>query len=129
MTLSRAGPGGLGRVLRFPAGPVTLEGNLAVPPDAPGIVLFAHGSGSSRFSSRNRFVAQELQDAGLGTLLIDLLTPAEEEVDLRTREFRFDIPRLPERLSSRRRIARTRSAPWCRGAGGRTWPETCSCIT
>ncbi len=89
---------GMGRELRFPAGPVTLEGNLAVPRDALGVVLFAHGSGSSRFSSRNRFVAEELQATGLGTLLIDLLTPAEEEVDIRTRELRFDIPRLAERL-------------------------------
>ncbi len=86
------------RELRFPAGPVTLEGNLAVPRNALGVVLFAHGSGSSRFSSRNRFVAAELQAAGLGTLLIDLLTPDEEEVDVHTHEFRFDIPRLAGRL-------------------------------
>ncbi len=89
---------GFGREVRFPTGPVTLEGNLAVPRGARGIVLFAHGSGSSRFSSRNRFVAEELKAGGLGTLLIDLLTSAEEEVDVRTREFRFDIPRLGERL-------------------------------
>jgi len=90
--------GGAGRDVRIPVGPVTLEGNLAIPTGAPGIVLFAHGSGSSRFSPRNRFVAGELQQAGLGTLLIDLLTSEEEEIDLLTRELRFDIPMLAERL-------------------------------
>lgn len=85
-------------VVRVSAAGVTLEGNLVVPPDARGIVLFAHGSGSSRHSSRNRFVARELQDAGLGTLLIDLLTSEEEQVDLRTRHLRFDIGMLAERL-------------------------------
>jgi putative phosphoribosyl transferase len=61
-------------------------------------VLFAHGSGSGRHSPRNRYVAEELQQAGLGTLLIDLLTPEEEEIDLRTRHLRFDIRMLAERL-------------------------------
>lgn len=87
-----------GQDVRIPAGPVVLEGNLATPEGARGVVLFAHGSGSSRFSPRNRFVAGELQEAGLGTLLIDLLTSEEEAVDVRTRELRFDIHMLAERL-------------------------------
>lgn len=77
---------------------VELEGDLAVPPGAPGLVMFAHGSGSSRLSLRNRYVAQELHDANLGTLLIDLLTPAEEEIDNQTRHLRFNIGLLADRL-------------------------------
>jgi dienelactone hydrolase len=80
------------------AGDVTLEGNLAVPPDARGIVVFAHGSGSSRFSSRNRYVAGVLNEGGLATLLFDLLTAEEHEVDVMTRELRFDIPLLSRRM-------------------------------
>jgi putative phosphoribosyl transferase len=77
---------------------IFLEGNLSVPSDAKGIVLFAHGSGSSRHSPRNQFVARTLNNAGLATLLIDLLTPDEEAIDQRTRELRFDIGLLAERL-------------------------------
>src|SRR5207344_1475271 len=77
---------------------VTLEGTLGVPADANGMVLFAHGSGSSRFSPRNRFVARVLREAGLGTLLLDLLSHSEEEVDELTRHHRFDIPMLADRL-------------------------------
>jgi putative phosphoribosyl transferase len=73
-------------------------GSLVVPDDAHGLVLFAHGSGSSRFSPRNRYVAGVLADAGLATLLVDLLTRAEERVDLRTRELRFDVELLAGRL-------------------------------
>lgn len=73
---------------------------MTVPRGAPGVVLFAHGSGSSRHSSRNRFVARELQAAGLGTLLIDLLTAEEEAVDMRTTHLRFNIGLLAERLVS-----------------------------
>ena len=80
-------------------GKVTLEGNLLVPEGATGVVLFAHGSGSSRFSSRNRFVASFLRERPLGTLLIDLLTPEEERVDDVTAQLRFDIGMLAERLS------------------------------
>jgi dienelactone hydrolase len=80
------------------AGPVSLEGNLALPHPCNGVVLFAHGSGSSRFSPRNQFVAGFLQEAKLATLLIDLLTTQEEEVDARTRHLRFDIGLLAERL-------------------------------
>ncbi len=84
--------------VRIDAAGVTLEGDLLVPDGAPGIVLFAHGSGSSRFSSRNRYVAQVLRDGGLGTLLIDLLTAGEEAIDERTRHLRFDIDLLARRL-------------------------------
>lgn len=80
------------------AGKVKLEGNLVIPDAATGIVLFAHGSGSSRHSPRNRYVAGILQNAGLATLLIDLLTSEEEEIDLRTRHLRFDIGLLASRL-------------------------------
>ena len=86
------------RVVQVGAGSVVLEGNLGVPEDAQGVVLFAHGSGSSRHSSRNRFVARQLREAGLATLLIDLLTQEEEQVDMRTRHLRFDIGLLAERL-------------------------------
>jgi dienelactone hydrolase len=75
-----------------------LTGDLTVPPDAKGIVLFAHGSGSSRLSPRNRYVAGALQTAGLATLLIDLLTPEEERLDRITAHLRFDIGLLAERL-------------------------------
>lgn len=77
---------------------VVLEGTMAVPDAARGVVLFAHGSGSSRHSPRNRYVAEELRTGGIGTLLVDLLTPNEEIVDLRTRQLRFDIGLLAERL-------------------------------
>ena len=80
------------------AGGVTLEGDLGLLRDARGLVLFAHGSGSSRHSPRNRFVATVLREAGLATLLIDLLTPEEESEDLRTARLRFDIGLLAERL-------------------------------
>jgi dienelactone hydrolase len=85
-------------VVRVSTAGVELEGNLSVPDGADGVVLFAHGSGSSRHSTRNRFVAETLREAGLATLLIDLLTQKEESVDLQTRHLRFDIPMLAERL-------------------------------
>src|SRR5256714_14441636 len=81
-----------------PVGGVRLAGELMVPEDAQGLVLFAHGSGSSRFSSRNQFVARALEQRGLATLLIDLLTPEEEALDQRTAHLRFDIPLLATRL-------------------------------
>ena len=80
------------------AGPATLAGNLSIPDNAAGLVLFVHGSGSSRHSPRNQFVARMLNKAGLGTLLFDLLTPQEELVDSRTAEHRFNIGLLAERL-------------------------------
>ena len=85
--------------VRLPAGKVELAGDLTLPPGAHGIVLFAHGSGSSRHSPRNRHVAAALQRAGYATLLMDLLTVEEEQIDQRTRELRFDIPVLAARLS------------------------------
>lgn len=85
-------------LVRFDAAGVTLEGNLIVPPAAHGIVVFAHGSGSSRFSSRNRFVAEALRQGGMGTLLMDLLTRDEERVDAYTAELRFDINLLATRV-------------------------------
>ena len=88
----------LERTVSIPAGRVTLEGTLGIPDRATGLVLFAHGSGSSRFSPRNRFVARALRDSGLGTLLLDLLSSTEEEVDEITRHHRFDIPMLADRL-------------------------------
>src|SRR6266545_204257 len=86
------------RLVRIAAGSVTLEGNLSLPEGARGVVLFAHGSGSSRHSPRNRYVAQLLNEAGLATLLVDLLTSDEEAIDLRTAHLRFDIGLLARRL-------------------------------
>jgi dienelactone hydrolase len=86
------------RTVEIEADGVSLEGDLAIPAGARGIVLFAHGSGSSRHSSRNKFVAEELRRGELGTLLLDLLTPQEEQIDMRTAQLRFDIGLLAERL-------------------------------
>jgi len=77
---------------------VILPGDLTLPPGPIGVVLFAHGSGSSRFSPRNQFVADSINDYGLATLLFDLLSEAENEIDMRTRRLRFDIALLTERL-------------------------------
>ena len=84
--------------VQIPVGKIKLEGELMIPQDAKGIVLFAHGSGSSRFSPRNQFVAQTLRQNRLATLLIDLLTFEEDKVDQITRELRFDIDLLAVRL-------------------------------
>jgi putative phosphoribosyl transferase len=84
--------------IQVPAGGVLLSGDLTVPAGARGVVLFAHGSGSSRLSPRNRRVAASLQSLGIGTLLIDLLTRDEEAVDERTAHLRFDIGLLARRL-------------------------------
>lgn len=86
--------------VRIAAGRASLDGDLTLPPGARGVVLFAHGSGSSRHSSRNRYVAQELRRSALGTLLMDLLTSEEEAVDARTGHLRFDIDLLAERLGA-----------------------------
>lgn len=83
----------------IPTGRVTLEGDLGLPSRPRGIVLFAHGSGSSRHSPRNQFVARVLRDGGLGTLLMDLLTPEEEAEDIYTARLRFDVGMLAERLT------------------------------
>ncbi len=87
------------RSVRIETGTEILDGDLALPEGARGVVLFAHGSGSSRHSPRNRQVASVLHEARLGTLLFDLLTPAEEAEDEHTRALRFDIGLLTERLT------------------------------
>jgi len=92
------GSNGDERLVRIAADSVLLEGNLSLPEGARGIVLFAHGSGSSRLSPRNRHVAKLLNQARLATLLVDLLSPEEEAVDLRTAQLRFNIGLLAERL-------------------------------
>lgn len=84
-------------IVKTPTG--QLEGDLVMPPPARAVVLFAHGSGSSRRSPRNRAVAESLHNAGFGTLLLDMLTPDEASTDQRTHEFRFDIDLLAERLT------------------------------
>jgi putative phosphoribosyl transferase len=83
---------------RIPAGDVTLIGELQLPDRASGVVVFAHGSGSSRHSPRNQYVARMLRENRLGTLLFDLLTPEEEQQDFHTARLRFDIDFLAERL-------------------------------
>ena len=94
--------------VRIPVGPATwLQGDLGLPGRPIGLVLFAHGSGSGRHSARNRQVARRLQQEGIATLLFDLLTPQEEQVDLRTREHRFDIALLTRRMEA--------AAEWTRG--------------
>jgi putative phosphoribosyl transferase len=84
--------------VQIQAGRAVLSGNLHIPDGAAALVLFAHGSGSSRHSPRNQFVARSLNNAGLATLLFDLLTPEEESIDTRTAELRFNIGLLAERL-------------------------------
>jgi dienelactone hydrolase len=86
------------RDVSIPAGAVTLEAILGVPQRACGVVLFAHGSGSSRLSPRNGYVARQLRKAGLATVLLDLLSTTEERIDSATGQLRFDIPLLTERL-------------------------------
>ena len=97
MTRTMGAEGGTQTII-IPAG-VMLRGDLTIPPTAKGIVVFAHGSGSSRLSPRNQGVAARLQAAGFATLLFDLLTSDEESVDARTGALRFDIPLLAERLA------------------------------
>lgn len=79
-------------------GTLHLEGRLSIPENPQGIIIFAHGSGSSRFSPRNQYVAEVLNNDGLSTLLVDLLTTEEEKIDNQTRQYRFDIPLLSRRL-------------------------------
>ena len=87
------------RYVRILSRGVQLEGILSIPEDAKGLVVFVHGSGSSRHSPRNQYVAQTLQEGGLATLLFDLLTASEEEIDLQTRHLRFDISLLASRTA------------------------------
>jgi putative phosphoribosyl transferase len=103
--------------VRIPAGGVVLDGELSLPHGARGVVLFAHGSGSGRHSPRNQFVARSLQASGIGTLLFDLLTVQEEQVDLRTRHLRFDIELLARRLAEAARWL-DESARWIQDETG-----------
>ena len=100
---------------RIRAGGLELDADVSLPPDAEGVVLFAHGSGSSRRSPRNRQVAAALQGAGLGTVLMDLLTAEEEEADRRTGHLRFDIGLLAQRLTAA--VDWAASQDWGRGPG------------
>lgn len=86
-------------LVSIPVNSIRLQGNLSIPKAAQGVVLFAHGSGSSRHSPRNRFVAEVLREGGLATLLIDLLSEEEETIDRQTRQLRFDINLLATRLA------------------------------
>jgi len=94
--------------VRILAGPEWIDGDLSLPSPARGLVLFAHGSGSSRLSPRNRFVAAALEQSGLATLLLDLLTPDEEVADLELGHLRFDIPFLAHRLRAATRWVSSR---------------------
>ena len=96
--------------VQIPDGADLLDADLQIPEHAHGLVIFAHGSGSSRFSSRNRQVAQFLNHGGFATLLLDLLTRAEEQVDVRTAEYRFDIPLLARRVVAAADWSRHQSA-------------------
>ena len=98
------------REVRISSGKITLGGTLTVPAGAGGIVLFAHGSGSSRHSPRNQYVARTIREAGIGTLLFDLLTPEEEALERQTRHLRFDIEMLATRLMD--------ATLWVTGADG-----------
>src|SRR5437762_5046971 len=84
--------------VQFSSGAIQLNGDLSIPEGAQGVVLFAHGSGSSRHSPRNQFVARTIRESGVGTLLFDLLTKQEEAVDIHTAHLRFDIELLARRL-------------------------------
>jgi pimeloyl-ACP methyl ester carboxylesterase len=100
------------------AGAALIDGDLTIPDGAVGLVVFAHGSGSSRFSRRNQAVAHALEDGGFATLLLDLLTRTEEAIDLRTREYRFDIERLAHRVVA--------AIDWAAGEPGiETLPVVC----
>jgi putative phosphoribosyl transferase len=97
------------RAIEVAVGDVTLAGDLTIPAGAEGLVLFAHGSGSSRSSPRNRLVAAQLANAGLATLLFDLMTPAEQDADRSSGALRFDLPLLAERLARATDFVRTHS--------------------
>jgi dienelactone hydrolase len=97
---------GPAKSIRIPVEDIILHGDLRMASDAVGLVIFVHGSGSSRFSPRNRYVAEELNKQGLATLLMDLLTEEEQKVDAETMQYRFDIPLLARRS--------TQAAAWAR---------------
>ena len=91
---------GMEQAIKIPVGNIEVEGNMFLPEDAGCLIVFAHGSGSSRFSPRNQYVAKEFNKAGMGSLLFDLLTPSEEEEDELTGQYRFNISLLSQRLVS-----------------------------
>lgn len=97
--------------IRIDTGSVTLDADIALPDSATGLVVFAHGSGSGRHSPRNKLVASVLHEAGIATVLVDLLTPDEEEVDRTTYALRFDIPLLANRLTAATRWVLDQPAP------------------
>ena len=101
--------GGTIEAVEVPVGATTLNADLRVPLSAKGLVIFAHGSGSSRFSTRNRQVAEFLGERGFATLLLDLLTSQEDAIDVQTAEYRFDIARLGPRVSAAADWAATRA--------------------
>jgi len=109
-----------GNEVLIPLKGIRLGGELTMPPEAIGLVLFAHGSGSSRHSPRNQFVARKLQEAGLGTLLFDLLTAEEERSEAHTRHLRFNIELLSDRLigATRRALDEGTSKEACIGYFG-----------
>lgn len=88
------------QTIDIPINQISITGDICLPSDAKAIIIFAHGSGSSRFSPRNQYVAKQLNLAGFATLLLDLLTPAEDREDEITRKWRFDISLLAERLAT-----------------------------
>ena len=96
--------------ISIPVGGRAIQGELTIPDRSTAIVVFAHGSGSSRYSPRNKYVARSLIEAGIATLLIDLLTPDEEAIDVETAELRFNIDFLASRLSAATNWVRTQSA-------------------
>ena len=104
--------------VEIPVDRAAVNGDLRLPPQARGLVIFAHGSGSSRFSARNQQVAEFLDDQGFATLLLDLLTPREAAIDARTMEYRFDIDRLGSRVCA--------AVDWaCRRSNLRELPVAC----
>ena len=100
------------KVVEILAGAVLLHADLSVPPRPQGVVIFAHGSGSSRFSARNRQVAESLNMRGYATVLLDLLTAEEESVDIYTAEYRFDVARLASRVRAAAEWSRTIPDIW-----------------
>src|SRR5690349_2353279 len=100
-----------GEEIVIPLHGISLGGELDLSPNAPGLVLFAHGSGSSRHSPRNQYVARTLRKAGVGTLLFDLLTAEEEQAEAQTRHLRFNIAFLAGRLAAATRWALEAAAP------------------
>src|SRR5918911_1173218 len=105
------------REAKIPSGETLLEGELSVPTGAQGVVIFAHGSGSSRHSPRNQYVARTIREAGVGTLLFDLLTREEESVDIYTRHLRFDIRLLARRLVDATNWLKREGELWRRRVG------------